>query len=122
MTIHLPQELESFVHDAVRAGRYTSEDEVIRDALQRLRKQSPLPAPGVGPMSAQRGDAEPYGQAVGPATPRVPMTEDTFKRQLVEAGLMTSLPTPADPTARRDFQPVHIEGEPLSETIVRERR
>ena len=35
---------------------------------------------------------------------------------------MTSLPTPADPATRPTLQPVAIEGEPLSETIIRERR
>jgi hypothetical protein len=41
---------------------------------------------------------------------------------LLAAGLMTSLPTPADPATRPTLQPVAIEGEPLSETIIRERR
>ena len=31
MTIHLPAELERFVHDQVVAGRYRSEDDVIRE-------------------------------------------------------------------------------------------
>jgi hypothetical protein len=56
-------------------------------------------------------------------TPHVrPMTEEEFKRQLLASGLMTSLPTPSDPMSRPVFQPVTIEGEPLSETIIRERR
>jgi len=55
--------------------------------------------------------------------PRVaPMTEEEFKRQLLESGLMSSLPTPSDPASRPEFQPIAIEGEPLSETIIRERR
>ena len=33
MTIHLSKDLEQFVHDAVRAGLYAREDDVIRDAL-----------------------------------------------------------------------------------------
>jgi hypothetical protein len=55
-------------------------------------------------------------------TGQPPLSEAEFKRQLLESGLMTSLPTPPDPAARRAFQPVKIEGEPLSETIIRERR
>ena len=51
-----------------------------------------------------------------------PMTEDEFKRQLLKSGLMSSLPTPSDPASRPDFQPITLEGEPLSETIIRERR
>jgi len=50
------------------------------------------------------------------------MTEDEFKRQLLKSGLMSSLPTPSDPASRPDFQPITLEGEPLSETIIRERR
>ena len=41
MTIHLPKDLERFVHDAVRGGRYAREDDVIRDALIRLRQAMP---------------------------------------------------------------------------------
>ena len=53
-----------------------------------------------------------------------PLTEAEFKRHLLNIGLITSLPDPAldidddDP----DDQPVPIKGEPLSETIIRERR
>jgi hypothetical protein len=63
-----------------------------------------------------------------PITPRtghagaIALPEAEFKRQLLKSGLMTSLPTPLDPPARRPFQPIRIEGEPLSETIIRERR
>ena len=41
MTIHLSKELERFVEDAVRAGLYAREDDVIRDALVRLRQTMP---------------------------------------------------------------------------------
>jgi hypothetical protein len=57
-----------------------------------------------------------------PPSRATPMSEDDFKRQLLKSGLMTSLPTPADPAARPVFQPIAIDGEPLSETIIRERR
>ena len=38
MTIHLSKDLEQFVHDACRTGLYAREDDVIRDALTRLRQ------------------------------------------------------------------------------------
>jgi putative addiction module CopG family antidote len=98
MTIHLPGELERFVADQVLAGRYRSEDDVIRDALERLRGHAPPP----------------------PTAPR--MTEAEFKRHLLKSGRISSLPTPADPASRPVFQPITLEGEPLSETIIRERR
>ena len=56
-----------------------------------------------------------------PASRSRPLTEDEFKQQLLKAGLMSSLPTPPD-QPWPEFQPVTLEGEPLSETIIRERR
>jgi|SRR5271157_4753195 len=58
MTIHLPPELERFVHDQVVAGRYPSEDAVVRDALEQLRRHSPTPTTGTGSIGAMRDDAD----------------------------------------------------------------
>ncbi len=58
----------------------------------------------------------------GPASRINPLSEDEFKRQLLQFGLMNSLPTSPDSPPRPTFQPVTIPGEPLSETIIRERR
>ena len=41
MTIHLSKDLERFIHDAVRAGLYPSEADVISDALIRLKETMP---------------------------------------------------------------------------------
>ena len=57
-----------------------------------------------------------------PASRLAPMSEEEFKQDLLQSGLMSSLPTPADPASRPVFEPIAIEGEPLSETIIRERR
>ena len=43
MTIHLSKDQERFVHEAVRAGLYTSEDAVVRDDLDRLPQTIPTP-------------------------------------------------------------------------------
>ena len=59
-----------------------------------------------------------------PTAPKKKMTEAEFDQHLLKIGLVSSLPDPAldidddDP----DDQPVTIKGEPLSETIIRERR
>ena len=59
-----------------------------------------------------------------PQQARKPLTEAEFNQHLLSIGLITSLPDPAldidddDP----DDAPVTIKGEPLSETIIRERR
>ena len=58
MTIHLPEDLERFVHEAVCAGRDAHEDDVIRDALEQLRTRTPTPTPGLGSIGAMRDDAE----------------------------------------------------------------
>ncbi len=58
MTIHLPPELERFVHEQVLAGRYPSENDVIRDALEQLRRHAPAPIPGLGSIGAMHEDAD----------------------------------------------------------------
>jgi putative addiction module CopG family antidote len=58
MTIHLPPELEWFVRDQVVAGRYPSEDAVVRHALEQLRGHTPCPQPGSGSIGAMRDDAD----------------------------------------------------------------
>ena len=98
MTIRLPEDVERYVHSQVQCGRFASPDEAIAEAVRRFR------------------------QAEQESTVRRPPTEAEFKRQLLDSGLMTSLPTGADPATRPVLQPVAIEGEPLSETIIRERR
>jgi putative addiction module CopG family antidote len=64
MTIRLPEHLERFVHEQVHAGRYSSENEVINDALEQLRQHAePTTSPG-GLIGALRDDAELLDQAV----------------------------------------------------------
>jgi putative addiction module CopG family antidote len=101
MTIHLPEELEHYLQAKVSSGRFASEDEAIAQAVRLLRQVEQ--------------DAEPPAQK--------PMTEEEFQQHLVAIGMMSSVPPPRDPNRpRREFRPVEIEGEPLSETIIRERR
>jgi Arc/MetJ-type ribon-helix-helix transcriptional regulator len=112
MTIHLPEDLERFVHDAVRTGRYARTDDVIRDALTRLRQDMPAkPAPAK--PSAKRTKATP---------PKKKMTEAEFDQHLLKIGLLSQLPDTTADYDDPDDVPVKIKGEPLSETIIRERR
>lgn len=46
------------MHDQVVAGRYRSEDDVIRDALERLRSHTPVPQAGTGSLGTKRDDAD----------------------------------------------------------------
>lgn len=61
MTIHLPEELESSVRSLVRGGRFTSEDEVIAEALRSFFRQQQTTAsvqPSLGSIGAMRDAAE----------------------------------------------------------------
>ncbi len=111
MKIHLSKDLERFVHDAVRAGRYAREEDVIRDALTRLRQDTPGKAAPAKRVKRHKD-----------APPKKKMTEAEFDQHLLKIGLMSQLPDTAADFDDPDDQPVTIKGEPLSETIIRERR
>jgi len=112
MTIRLSKELEQIVHDAVRAGLYAREDDVIRDALLRLKDEMPKDA------TTQRRKVQ-----VARSPEDRPMI-DALNQRLLTAGLITQLPDPSQDIDDDDpeDQPIEIAGEPLSETIIRERR
>jgi Arc/MetJ-type ribon-helix-helix transcriptional regulator len=112
MTIRLSKELEQFVHDAVRGGGYASEDDVICDALTRLRQALPQHA----------ARPEPLAKRAKPGKPQKPASKDEFHRRLIASGLMSQLPNSAADFEDPDDQLIDIQGEPLSETVIRERR
>ena len=82
----------------------------LRRQLDKQLAQPKVPTPG---KAAQRAQA-----------PNQPISIDELHRKMMARGLITRLPDPSldidddDP----DDQPVPIKGEPLSETILRERR
>ena len=67
MTIHLPEHLEQFVHDQVQAGRYPTEDEVIQDALEQLRKHAQPISNAQGSLGAMRDAADELDEVVAHA-------------------------------------------------------
>ena len=93
--------------------------EQLRQLRQKLDTQ--LAQPEKPPVSASGKGAI---RATPAAPKKKPLTADEFNQQLFAAGRIASLPDPAldidddDP----DDAPVPIKGEPLSETIIRERR
>jgi Arc/MetJ-type ribon-helix-helix transcriptional regulator len=97
MTIHLPEDLESYVQGEVRKGGFASFDEAIAEAVRLLRQKK---------QEAEDTTATP----------------DEINQRLLEAGLLGHIPARPDPATYREFAPVVIEGEPISETIIRERR
>jgi hypothetical protein len=57
------------------------------------------------------------------APPGAPPTEEEFERTLVTAGLL-SIPKPQDLDVKRyrQYKPVAVQGKPVSETLIEERR
>ena len=93
--------------------------EQVRQLRQQLDRQLAQPKK---PTARPPGKAAKRAKAAAPK--KKPLTRDEFNQRLLAAGRIASLPDPAldidddDP----DDQPVAIKGEPLSETIIRERR
>jgi Arc/MetJ-type ribon-helix-helix transcriptional regulator len=110
MTIHLSKELEQIVHDAVRSGRYAHEVDVIRDALIRLKQ------------TMSEGTQSPSKRAKPAQPKKQPLTEADVLQHMLDIGLITQLPDTAADFDDPDDQPITIKGEPLSETVIRERR
>jgi Arc/MetJ-type ribon-helix-helix transcriptional regulator len=113
MTFNLSKDLEQFVHDAVRAGLYAGEDDVIRDALTRLQRSMPAGKRMPGKTAKSSKPALPKKQ---------PRTEAEVLQHMLDIGLITQLPDTNADFDDPDDQPITIEGEPLSETVIRERR
>jgi putative addiction module CopG family antidote len=99
MHIHLPEDLQQYIQTEVQSGRFASPDEAISDALRLHREKK---------REAQSS--------------RKAFTPDDLNRQLLEAGLLSQIPAKPDAVHYQEFSPIAIEGEPLSETIIRERR
>jgi hypothetical protein len=94
--------------------------------MRRLRQQldSQLAQPQKPPAPASGQGAKRAKAAPAPEHAKKPLSIEELHRQMMARGLITRLPDPAldidddDP----DDAPVTIKGEPLSETIIRERR
>src|SRR5262249_18623515 len=96
LTINLPEDLEKFLRAEVESGRFASIDAAVDLALRRLLK--PPPPEGL-------------------------RTEEELHRYMYEIGMITQRPKKgADLDDDDEEELIEIEGEPLSETIIRERR
>jgi Arc/MetJ-type ribon-helix-helix transcriptional regulator len=113
MTIHLSKDQEKFVHDAVRAGLYASEDAVVSDALDRLQQTLP---------KAARTPANKAKTTKAAPQKKNPPTRAELDQYMLEMGLMSQLPDSDADFDDPEDEPIAIRGEPLSETVIRERR
>jgi putative addiction module CopG family antidote len=86
MTIHLSKDLERFVRDAVQTGRYASEDDVIRDALARLKETLPkntkTPAKKAKPVLQKNEDTHRGGIRSASAENRADEPTSGYRRRL----------------------------------------
>jgi hypothetical protein len=60
-----------------------------------------------------------------PDTSKPTITEDEFEQYLLASGVITEIPPPpteAEIEAFRNYKPITVEGKPVSETIIEERR
>jgi hypothetical protein len=115
---HLRGTVKSLTPEQMRQLRQELESELVASAVQPSGPREEVPD-----AEGDRDQVLNHGMALQQEQPAAkPLTEEQFKQQLLESGLMICLPTPTDPAARPPFQPVKIEGEPLSEMIIRERR
>jgi putative addiction module CopG family antidote len=64
VTIRLPEHLERFVHDQVHTGRYSTENEVINDALEQLRQHVQPIAHSQGSLGAMSDAADELDEVV----------------------------------------------------------
>jgi Arc/MetJ-type ribon-helix-helix transcriptional regulator len=107
MVIQLTEDLELLVRDAVHTGRYANPDEVVRDALLRLR-------------DAMHGDPTSPDQSQPDAQPAKRLTKHELQRHLTELGLLDQNPEPSAAPAPPD-ELIDQEGEIVSEMVIRER-
>jgi Arc/MetJ-type ribon-helix-helix transcriptional regulator len=105
--VHLSEDLESFIRDAVRGGLYPSKDAVISDALVRLRNAT----------DTNVSSSDESGMTSGPGKK---LTKQGFQRHLVKIGLLDP-PPETDSGAGNSLDLVDEEGEIVNEVIIRER-
>jgi Arc/MetJ-type ribon-helix-helix transcriptional regulator len=99
MTIRLPEDVERSIRAAVLNGQFASAGDAVAAAWRSYRRRQSKQAP----------------------TDSNVLTPEELNQRLVADGLVTRLPDPAE-DVDDDDKPAIIAGEPLSETIIRDRR
>jgi Arc/MetJ-type ribon-helix-helix transcriptional regulator len=108
MTIHLPPHIESSIQAAVHSGRYASLDDAMTEAATLL---------------VQRLEQEQADAAGQPELTPEEIADQELQRRLFAAGVISEIKPPIrDLTPYRNRRAVPIQGEPISETAIRERR
>lgn len=104
MDVQLCQDLDRLVNSQIKNGRYSRPEDVIREVRYWIRGRDPEPDPG--PSRASRR-----------------MSDEEFRQHLLRTGRVSQLPAvDRKDRPREPWEPIRIEGEPVSQTILRERR
>lgn len=117
MKIHLPKDVERSINAEVTSGHFASADDAIAAAWREFLRQRPQERTTPDP-AGRTGRAKPSK----PVATKKAMTKHDFHRHLIEIGLMSGLPDTAADFDDPADEPISIQGEPLSETVIRERR
>jgi Arc/MetJ-type ribon-helix-helix transcriptional regulator len=104
ISVQLTEDLEYFINEAVRTGRYGAAKDVIADALVRLRN-------AIGDVSDRSGESSGAGKK---------LTKQEFQRHLVKIGLLDHPPETAGKTGGSG-ELIDDEGEIVDEVVIRER-
>jgi Arc/MetJ-type ribon-helix-helix transcriptional regulator len=111
MTIHLPEDLASSIRAEVQNGHFASEEGMVAAAVREYLRRKHTPAPHAATAAA------------GPAHAGDEQSSQELQRRLLEAGIISEIKPPiTDLTPYQNRQAVPIQGEPISETAIRERR
>jgi hypothetical protein len=104
MDVQLREDLKRLVSDQIRSGRYSRGEAVIREVQAWIREKE-------------------AGEVPEPTTASPAMNDEEFRQHLIQKGRVSQLPD-ADWGSRTPdhWEPIHVEGEPVSQTILRERR
>ena len=116
MTIQLPPDVENLLIAKVYSGLFPSLDAAMTKAAHLLLEQIEQTPPAKPKQKAK--------QAKAGKPERNQLTLADLHQEMLASGLITQLPNPAEDIDDDDpdDQPIAIKGEPLSETIIRERR
>jgi Arc/MetJ-type ribon-helix-helix transcriptional regulator len=95
---NLPEPLLKFLRTQVAEGKFQSEEEFITALLQREAEATTDP----GKVWRER--------------------ELAFQKEMVAAGILAEAKLPTPRPDQEPFQPIEIDGPPLSETVIQDRR
>jgi Arc/MetJ-type ribon-helix-helix transcriptional regulator len=113
MTIHLPESLQADILAAVRSGRYASIDDAMSEAASLL----------VQRLKQEQAQQHPARVVSSPGLTPEDIADQELQRRLLAAGIISEIKPPiVDMTPYQNRHAVPIEGEPISETVIRERR